>query len=46
MHVVYSYFAKLNLLLFSVLSAVAVVVAFKSSLVLLQSTALRRGGTL
>ena len=47
MHVVYScYFANLNLLLFSVLNAVAVVVAFKSSLILLQSAALRRGGAL
>ena len=43
MLVVYSYFANLNLLLFSVLNAVAVVVAFKSSLILLQSTELRRG---
>ena len=46
MHVVYSYFANLNLLLFSVLNAAAVVVAFESSLVLLQSTALGRGGAL
>ena len=46
MHVVYScYFANLNLLLFSV-SVVAVVVNSKSSLILLQSAALRRGGAL
>ena len=47
MHVVYScYFANLHLLLFSVLFSVAVVVAFKSSLILLQSAALRRVGAL